>query len=213
MNRNLDAKGHAMKLVIMGRDGTLNQYRDDHVKSPEEWVPIPGALEAVAKLNHAGWHVVVATNQAGLGRGLFDMASLNSVHIKMNELLAKLGGRLDGVFFCPHTPEDQCECRKPLPGMLRDIGKRYSVDLEDVPSVGDSLKDLLASAAAGCEPHLLRHTRSGRRSEADLAALLQQVPEMEVHDDLMAFADFVVRRERLAKGLSAMTDSEHGALS
>ena len=213
MNRNLDAKGHPMKLIIVGRDGTLNQYRDDHVKAPAEWVPIPGALEAVAKLNHAGWHVVVATNQAGLGRGLFDMAALNSVHIKMSELLAKLGGRLDGVFFCPHTPEDQCDCRKPLPGMLLDVGKRYSVDLEDVPSVGDSVKDLLASAAAGCEPHLLRHTRGGRRGDAELDALRAQVPAMQVHEDLMAFADFIVRHERQAKGLSAAADSEHGAFN
>ena len=166
MNRNLDAKGNPIKLVIVGRDGTLNQYRDDHVKEPEEWVPIPGALEAVSKLNQSGWHVVVATNQAGLGRGLFDMASLNSVHAKMNDLLAKKGGRFDGVFFCPHTPEDQCECRKPLPGLLIEIGKRYNVDLSEVPSVGDSLKDLLASAAAGCEPHLLRKTRGGSRSDA-----------------------------------------------
>ncbi len=213
MNRNLDAKGNPMKLVIVGRDGTLNQYRDDHVKDPEEWVPIPGALEAVSKLNHAGWHVVVATNQAGLGRGLFDMASLNAVHAKMNELLGKLGGRLDAVFFCPHTPEDLCECRKPLPGMLQEIGKRYSVDLADVPSVGDSLKDLFASAAAGCQPHLLRRTRSGLRSDSELSTVLSEVPNTQVHDDLMAFADFLVRRDRSARGLTAMTDSEHGALT
>ncbi len=213
MNRNLDAKGNPIKLVIVGRDGTLNQYRDDHVKEPEEWVPIPGALEAVSKLNQSGWHVVVATNQAGLGRGLFDMASLNSVHAKMNDLLAKKGGRFDGIFFCPHTPEDQCECRKPLPGLLIDIGKRYNLDLSEVPSVGDSLKDLLASAAAGCEPHLLRKTRGGSRSDAELMALLNQVPNAEVHDDLMAFANFLIRRDRHTKGLPALTDSEQGALS
>lgn len=213
MNRNLDAKGNPMKLVIVGRDGTLNQYRDDHVKSPEEWVPIPGALEAVSKLNHSGWHVVVATNQAGLGRGLFDMASLNTVHAKMNDLLAKHGGRLDAVFFCPHTPEDHCECRKPLPGMLHEIGERYSLDLADVPSIGDSMKDLLASAAAGCEPHLLRRTRSGLRSDAEIAVALDQVPSAKVHDDLMAFANFLIRRDRNAKGLPALTDSEQGALS
>jgi D-glycero-D-manno-heptose 1,7-bisphosphate phosphatase len=213
MNRNLDAKGNPMKLVIVGRDGTLNQYRDDHVKAPEEWVPIPGALEAVSKLNHSGWHVVVATNQAGLGRGLFDMASLNAVHAKMNDLLAKHGGRFDAVFFCPHTPEDQCECRKPLPGMLSEIAKRYNLDALSIPSVGDSQKDLLASAAAGCEPHLLRRTRGGVRTDAELAAALHQVPSAQVHADLMAFADFLIRRDRSAKGLPELSDSEQGALS
>ena len=204
---------HGMKLVILGRDGTINRYRDDHVKSPEELEPLPGALEAVARLNHAGWHTVMATNQPGIGRGLLDMASLNAVHLRLNQLLAEKGGRLDAAFFCPHAPEENCNCRKPLPGMLLDIGKRYSVDLEDVPSVGDSVKDLLASAAAGCEPHLLRHTRGGRRGDAELDALRAQVPAMQVHEDLMAFADFIVRRERQAKGLSAAADSEHGAFN
>ena len=107
---------HGMKLVILGRDGTINRYRDDHVKSPEELEPLPGALEAVARLNHAGWHTVLATNQPGIGRGLLDMASLNAVHLRLNQLLAEKGGRLDAAFFCPHTPEEGCDCRKPLPG-------------------------------------------------------------------------------------------------
>jgi D-glycero-D-manno-heptose 1,7-bisphosphate phosphatase len=213
MNRNADGKGSTMKLVIVGRDGTLNQYRDDHVKAPEEWVPIPGALEAVSKLNHAGWHVVLATNQAGLGRGLIDMASLNSVHLKMHQMLARVGGRVDGVFFCPHTTEDQCECRKPLPGLLLDIAKRYGMDPENIPAVGESLKDLQACLAAGCEPHVLRRGRAGLRTDAELSGLLVHAPEAQVHDDLMAFAEFLIRRERAAKGLSDATDSEHGALN
>src|ERR1051325_1241741 len=121
------------KLVITGRDGILNIFRTDHVKAPEEWQPIPGALEAVARLNHAGWHVVVATNQSGIGRGMIDMTSVNAVHAHMNKLLTAQGCRLDAVFFCPHTPEDRCDCRKPLPGMMLEIGRRYGVSLDTVP--------------------------------------------------------------------------------
>src|SRR6185369_1493827 len=110
----------------------------DYVKSPDEWVPLPGALEAIAQLSHGGWHVVLATNQSGLGRGLFDMAALNAMHLKMNQLLARQGGRVDAIFFCPHAPEDGCECRKPSPGLFQQIGERYGVQLNDVPVVGDS---------------------------------------------------------------------------
>ena len=119
---------HHAKLVILGRDGILNLYRDDHVKAPEEWEPVPGALEAVARLNHAGWHAVLATNQSGIGRGLVDMASLNAVHRHMMQLLAETGGRIDAIFFCPHVPEDHCDCRKPLPGLMLEIGERYGLD-------------------------------------------------------------------------------------
>ncbi len=137
-----------LRLVILGRDGILNVYREDHVKAPEEWQPVPGALEAVARLNHAGWHVVVATNQAGIGRGMIDMASLNSVHQRMMQRLAAVGGRLDAVFFCPHTPEDNCECRKPRPGLMKQIGSRYGIELRTVPMVCDTLRDLLAAQAS-----------------------------------------------------------------
>ena len=115
---------HPVKLIILDRDGTINEDRDDYVKSADEWVPLPGALEAIARLNHAGWHTVVATNQSGLGRGTFDMAALNAMHVKMNRQLAQLGGRIDAVFFCPHTPDDACDCRKPL----EVIGVRVSHD-------------------------------------------------------------------------------------
>ena len=146
---------HTTKLVILGRDGILNEYREDHVKAPEEFVPVPGALEAVSRLNHAGWHAVVATNQAGIGRGMIDMAAVNAVHTHMNQLLAAQGGRIDAVFFCPHTPDETCECRKPKPGMMLEVGRRYGVDLKTVPMAADTLRDLLAAHAAGCEPHLL----------------------------------------------------------
>ena len=184
-----------MKLIILDRDGTLNEDRDDYVKSADEWVPIPGALEAVARLNHAGWHVVIATNQSGLGRGLFDMAALNAMHTKMNSLLHKLGGRIDAVFFCPHTPEDQCDCRKPKPGLLLDIGRRYGTALEAVPVVGDTLRDLQAAQAAGCEPHLVLSGRAKGLEGDALQALLAQVPKAQVHASLGAFTDFLLSRE------------------
>ena len=104
-----------MKLVILDRNGTINVNRDDFVKSDVEWTPLPGALEAVARLNHAGWHVVIASNQSGLGRGLFDVASLNLMHAKMYKMLASVGGRVDAVFYCPHSPDENCNCRKPKP--------------------------------------------------------------------------------------------------
>lgn len=184
----------APKLVIFGRDGVLNQYRDDHVKDPAEWLPIPGALEAVARLNQAGWHTVVATNQAGIGRGMIDMASLNAVHAHMMKLLAAQGGRMDAVFFCPHTPQDQCECRKPQPGMMRQIGERWGVDLADVPMVGDSLRELQAAQNAGCQPHLVRSGRAAKCGDDELAAWRLDVPSMQVHDTLGDMVDQLLRQ-------------------
>ena len=119
-----------MKLVILDRDGTINADSDEFIKSPEEWMPLPGALEAIARLNHAGWHVVIASNQSGLGRGLFDVASLNAMHAKMHKMLAAQGGRIDAVFYCPHSPDEGCHCRKPLPGLFEQIGERFGVDLQ-----------------------------------------------------------------------------------
>jgi D-glycero-D-manno-heptose 1,7-bisphosphate phosphatase len=182
----------APKLVITGRDGILNVFRTDHVKAPEEWEPIEGALEAIARLNHAGWHVVVATNQSGIGRGMIDMTSVNAVHQQMMRLLAEKGGRIDAVFFCPHAANEQCECRKPAPGLMRDIGERYGVDLDDVPMVCDTLRDLQAAQAAGCLPHLVRTGRAAMVDEATLAQWLQQVPGTVVHTDLAAFATHLV---------------------
>jgi D-glycero-D-manno-heptose 1,7-bisphosphate phosphatase len=189
-----------MKLVILDRDGTINEDRDDYVKSPEEWVPLPGALEAIAKLNHAGWHVVVATNQSGLGRGLFDMAALAAMHTKMNRLLADKGGRIDAVFFCPHAPEDHCNCRKPAPGLFEQIGERLGVELTQVPAVGDSARDLIAGQAAGCEPHLVRTGKSAIHVQAGLPA------NTRVHADLAAFAEHLLSRSadaRVSDGTSA----------
>ncbi|TDM05509.1 MAG: D-glycero-beta-D-manno-heptose-1,7-bisphosphate 7-phosphatase [Ideonella sp. MAG2] len=178
----------APKLIIIGRDGILNRFREDHVKEPSEWEPLPGALEAVAKLNHAGWHLVIATNQGGIGRGLVDMSALNAVHVHMMKLLAAKGGRIDAVFFCPHPAEEHCECRKPAPGLMQDIANRYGVDLKNVPMVGDTPRDLQAAVAAGCPPHLVRTGRAGQVNPLEVAQWLAAAPGAMVHDDLMAFA-------------------------
>ena len=183
-----------VKLVILGRDGILNDFRDDHVKAPEEWSPIAGALEAVSRLNHAGWHVVVATNQSGIGRGMIDMASVNAVHAHMLKQLQLAGGRIDAVFFCPHTPEDGCDCRKPQPGLMREIGKRYGIDLKQVPMVGDTLRDLQAAQASGCEPHLVCSGRAAGLDAQQIQALVDQVPGTRVHADLAAFAEDLLAR-------------------
>jgi len=186
-----------MKLVILDRDGTINQDSDDFVKSPEEWVPLPGALEAIAKLNHAGWHVVIASNQSGLGRGLFDLATLNAMHTKMFKLLAAVGGKVDAVFYCPHTPEDECHCRKPLPGMFEQIGDRYAIDLSTVHAVGDSLRDLQASSAAGCKPHLVL---TGKGEPFRHQPLTPHFPaDTQVHDNLLAFAEALLASDPTSK--------------
>jgi D-glycero-D-manno-heptose 1,7-bisphosphate phosphatase len=149
------APKRAIKLIILDRDGVINRDSEQFIKSPEEWRPIPGSLEAIARLNHAGYRVVVATNQSGIGRGLFDMATLNAIHEKMYKALALVGGRIDALFYCPHTGDSQCDCRKPRTGMLKEIALRFGVDLASVPCVGDSLRDLQSAAAVGAQPILV----------------------------------------------------------
>ena len=179
-----------MKLVILDRDGTINEDSADFVKSPSEWQPLPGALEAIARLNHAGWHVVVATNQSGLGRGLFDVASLNAMHAKMHTMLAAVGGRVDAIFYCPHAPDEGCRCRKPEPGLFEQIGERYGMDLRGVPAVGDAPRDLVSAVTAGCEPHLVL---TGKAAPYRDLPLPQGYPaDTVVHHDLAAFAEYIV---------------------
>ncbi|MFY7941236.1 MAG: D-glycero-beta-D-manno-heptose 1,7-bisphosphate 7-phosphatase [Burkholderiaceae bacterium] len=179
-----------MKLCIIDRDGTINEDSAEYVKSPHEWRPMPGALEAIAKLNHAGWHVVVATNQSGLGRGLFDVVALNAMHAKMHTMLAAVGGKVDAIFYCPHTPDDHCHCRKPESGLFEQIGERFGVDLKGMPTVGDSARDLIAGAVVGCVPHLVL---TGKAEVYRGRALPDSFPVGTiVHADLAAFADHMV---------------------
>ncbi len=155
-----------MKLVILDRDGVINQDSATFIKNPNEWRPIPGSLEAIALLNQHGYRVAIATNQSGIARGYFDMATLNAIHDKMHKALALVGGRVDALYYCPHAADDGCACRKPKPGMIKDIGRRFNVELTQVFAVGDALRDLQAFAEAGCRPILVR-TGKGEQTLAE----------------------------------------------
>ncbi|HEY9095074.1 MAG TPA: D-glycero-beta-D-manno-heptose 1,7-bisphosphate 7-phosphatase [Hydrogenophaga sp.] len=191
-----------MKLLILDRDGTLNRSRDDYVASADEWEALPGALEAVARLNQGGWRVVLATNQSGIGRGLFDMASLNAIHAKMHRQLAAVGARVEAVFFCPHAPEDACHCRKPEPGLFEQIGARFGIPLSTVPVAGNALRHVQAGDRAGSPTHLLltgqsEHLRNGRDEVPDRA--IAGLPKgTTVHLDLPTFADWLLAQPEAA---------------
>lgn len=174
-----------MKLIILDRDGVINEDSDAFIKSPEEWIPIPGSLEAITQLSKAGFTVAVASNQSGLARGLFDQATLEAMHEKFKKLLAEKGGEVATIKYCPHAPDDGCDCRKPKPGLLHQIASELNTDLKTVPVVGDSSRDLQAAEAAGAQPVLVR-TGKG---EATLSA--GSLPEgTKVFPDLAAAAVF-----------------------
>jgi D-glycero-D-manno-heptose 1,7-bisphosphate phosphatase len=155
-----------MKLVILDRDGVINHDSPSYIKSPDEWKPIARSLDAIARLAQADYRVVIATNQSGIGQGKFDMATLNAIHDKMHRAVGQAGGRIDAVFYCPHTMESNCGCRKPKPGLLEDIGRRFNTSLADVPFIGDGLRDLLAAQAVGAQPILVL-TGKGARTQRD----------------------------------------------
>lgn len=178
------------RLVVLDRDGTLNEDPEDFLRGADDWRPLPGALEAVARLNQAGWRVVVASNQTGLGRGLFDVATLNEIHARMHRLMTQAGARVEAVFFCPHAPEDACDCRKPQPGLFHQISQRFSVPASQMVAVGDSVRDAQAAVAAGCEGHLVLTGQSYRHRDGSLPVGLPATTR--VHVDLLAFVDALV---------------------
>lgn len=154
------------KLVILDRDGVINFDSAQFIKSPAEWKPIPGSLEAISRLHQNGYRIVVATNQSGVGRGLFDMDTLNQIHAKMHKAVVAHGGAIDAIFYCPHAADSNCECRKPKPGMFKRISETLNIDLKGVPAIGDSLRDLQAGALVGCLPMLVL-TGKGAKTQAD----------------------------------------------
>lgn len=181
-----------MKLIILDRDGVINQDSDAYIKSPDEWVPVPGSLEAIGHLSQAGWRVVVASNQSGLARGLFTMETLAAIHQRMHQAASQVGGQIDAIFFCPHGPDENCGCRKPKPGMLHDIAQRLDVRLNGVPMVGDSLRDLQAGATVGCTPWLVL-TGKGRKTWETSGTCGELPAGTEVRDDLAAVVDALLK--------------------
>lgn len=161
-----------MKYIILDRDGVINQDSDAYIKSPEEWIPVEGSLEAIELLNRHDYHVVVATNQSGLARGLYDEPTLFQIHAKMQQMVAAKGGRISAIFYCPHGPDDGCDCRKPEPGLLRQFAERANVSLEGIPFIGDTLRDIQAAQAVGANPVLVK-TGKGERT-------LQDNPDLKV---------------------------------
>ncbi|MCC5795775.1 MAG: D-glycero-beta-D-manno-heptose 1,7-bisphosphate 7-phosphatase [Methylophaga sp.] len=179
-----------MSLILLDRDGVINHDSADFIKSPAEWEPIDGSLEAIARLNQSGYRVVVVSNQSGIARGLLDIETLNRIHSKMRRMLAQLGGKIEAVMFCPHGPEDNCHCRKPEPGMLKDLAHRLRVSLDNVPAVGDSLRDLQAAQAVGARPILVK-TGKGKKT------FKQGIPEgIPVYKNLAAVADALLEAKQ-----------------
>jgi D-glycero-D-manno-heptose 1,7-bisphosphate phosphatase len=181
-----------MKLIILDRDGVINFDSDSYIKSPAEWRPIPGSLEAIARLNQAGYRVAVATNQAGIARGLFTMQALNAIHQKLHTSAQAVGAHVDAIFFCPHAADENCDCRKPRPGMVQAIGRRFDVTLKGVPLVGDSLRDLQAGFVSGCVPHLVMTGKGQKTLEKGGLP-----PGTAVFDNLAAVVDRLLHMDLL----------------
>ncbi len=173
-----------MKLVILDRDGVINHDSDAYIKSPDEWRPIAGSLEAIARLTREGYRVIVATNQSGVARGLFDMDTLGKIHTKMLDAVRAKGGEIDGIFFCPHGPDDGCHCRKPEPGLYEEIADRLKIGLNGVYAVGDSERDVVAARAVAARPVLVRTGKGERTLRKG-----KNLGEVPVFADLAAFVD------------------------
>lgn len=173
-----------MALIILDRDGVINEDSDDYIKSPDEWHAIPGSLEAISTLSHNGYQVIIATNQSGIGRKIFTIEDLNAIHLKMQSHLAQYGGVIDAIFFCPHLPRDECSCRKPKPGLYNDISERLRIALNKVYCVGDKMTDIQAIQSAGGKPVLVR-TGKGQ-SEIDQGLVPEGIP---VYDNLASFVN------------------------
>jgi D-glycero-D-manno-heptose 1,7-bisphosphate phosphatase len=182
------------KLFILDRDGVVNFDSDDYVKSPAEWRPIPGSLEAIARLNQHGYQVAIATNQAAISRGLFDMKTLNAIHQKLHISAQAVGAHIDAIFFCPHAADEFCDCRKPRPGLLKTIGERFDVPLKGVPMVGDALRDMQAAFEVGCAPYLVL-TGKGEKT-MDKGGL---PPGTQIFDNLAAVVDRLLHVDQAAK--------------
>jgi D-glycero-D-manno-heptose 1,7-bisphosphate phosphatase len=173
--------------VILDRDGVINEDSPDYIKRPAEWLPIPGALEGIALLTLHDVDIFIATNQAGVARGKLTLESLHAIHEKLRVAVETSGGIIRDIHFCPHHPNENCRCRKPAPGLLMDICDRYQLDPKAGYYVGDSLKDLRAAEAAGCQAVLVL---TGNGEETHRLRPRQRL----VFDDLLKFARFLTEK-------------------
>lgn len=170
-----------MKVVVLDRDGVINQDSDSYIKSADEWLPVDGSIDAIARLSNSGYKVFIATNQSGIGRKLFDEYALAQIHSKLCSMVEESGGFIDGIFYCPHTPEENCQCRKPGVGLLKQIESEFACSLAGASFVGDSYKDIQAALAFGCAPILVR---TGKGAETEKRIQLEKLPGIPVYDDL-----------------------------
>ena len=180
-----------MKLIILDRDGVINEDSDAYIKSPEEFIPLSGSLDAIARLKQAGYIIAVATNQSGIARGYYDEITLAAMHDKLAHLLDEKGGAIDYIAYCPHGPDDHCSCRKPLPGLLYEIGNHFKIDLTDVPIIGDSLRDIQAARMVGGFPILVKTGKGERTLDTTTSDELDNVP---VYENLAAAVDAILNR-------------------
>ena len=165
------------KWILLDRDGVINQDSPNYIRTPEQWQPISGSLEAITKLTLANISIAVITNQSGVGRGLYSIDELNKINKKMIKQVSLLGGKINDIFFCPHTPEKNCLCRKPEPGLIHQFAKKYQIDLksENLFFVGDALRDLQAAVAAHCCPILVK-TGNGQKTSQLEHPVLHNTP-------------------------------------
>lgn len=182
------------KLIILDRDGVINQDSKNFVKSPAEWHPIPGSLEAIAELNEAGYSVAIATNQSGIARGLFDIHTLDDIHQTLQDKLSSLGGHIDAIFVCPHGPDNTCDCRKPKPGLMYQAFNYFQINPTEsaIFAIGDSLRDLEAAKAAGCTPILVL-TGNGEKTKEDLPLNLANTL---IYENLRAAVDDLIKEDK-----------------
>ncbi len=179
------------KWILLDRDGVINFDSDDYIKAPSEWLPIPGSLEAIANLNQAGFSVGVATNQSGIARGLYTLETLDAIHHKMNESIKSAGGHIEAIAYCPHGPNEGCECRKPKPGLLQHIANQFEFSLKNTYFIGDSLRDLQAALAVGATPILVR-TGKGEKTISKNPDI---VSDFLIFNDLLAASDYLIERD------------------
>lgn len=185
-----------MKAIILDRDGVINQDSPEFIKSPDEWIPLKGSIEAIAKLKRAGYAIFIITNQSGVARKLFTVGTLTRIHQKMIKAVSHQGGEIDAILYCPHGPDDGCKCRKPQPGLFLELAERLNLSLTDIPAVGDSIRDLYAAKAAGAKPILVK-TGNGQKSANIIAkGEHDELSDIESYKNLADYVEHLLKNNQ-----------------